>query len=47
MNGSCIDINECLNSLSCANYNNTYCTNIPGSYECRCSAGYSVGGMIF
>jgi len=27
-------------------YDNTYCANIPGFYQCRCISGYSVGGKI-
>ncbi|CAF3697466.1 unnamed protein product [Rotaria sordida] len=45
IDGSCFDINECnMTQTICSNYNNTYCANTPGSYECRCSFNYSLGG---
>ncbi|CAF3955011.1 unnamed protein product, partial [Adineta steineri] len=45
INGSCIDINECaVNASACSVYNNTYCVNIKGSYECRCNFNYAIGG---
>ncbi|KAM3932726.1 uncharacterized protein RB166_005749 [Leptodactylus fuscus] len=34
----CDDINECMNSTSCAQ--NAVCTNLPGSYSCQCAPGY-------
>ncbi|CAF1395353.1 unnamed protein product [Rotaria sordida] len=45
IDGSCFDINECnMTQTICSNYSNTYCANTPGSYECRCSFNYSLGG---
>ncbi|XP_029427739.1 latent-transforming growth factor beta-binding protein 4 isoform X2 [Rhinatrema bivittatum] len=37
VNGSCVDINECLEAGLCQNGE---CTNIRGSYSCVCKAGY-------
>ena len=36
--GSCVDIDECSSSNSCAE--NQICHNVPGSYLCLCKSGY-------
>ena len=37
-----IDLNECSNKFVCAKH--AKCTNLPGSYKCKCNPGYSGGG---
>ncbi|XP_072000224.1 uncharacterized protein [Engystomops pustulosus] len=44
-NKHCNDINECMNSSSCAE--NALCSNAPGNYSCHCADGYDGDPYIF
>ena len=36
----CVDINECLESSTCAAQQNTFCVNQPGGFTCPCVSGF-------
>jgi EGF domain/MSP1 EGF domain 1 len=42
--GSCVDVNECNTGHDRCD-ENALCINEPGSYQCRCKAGYSGDGF--
>jgi fibulin 1/2 len=39
---SCVDINECLTDVCGSNAD---CTNVPGTYSCRCKRGKTKTGV--
>ncbi|VDM65322.1 unnamed protein product [Strongylus vulgaris] len=41
--GFCDDINECLDKSVCGGL---MCINLPGSYKCRCNAGYEFNEKV-
>ena len=44
VNGSCEDVDECQGENFCDTFENVECINLPGSYNCQCSAGYFGNG---
>lgn len=40
--GACVDINECLNGGCLGTAGARYCKNFPGTWECGCSAGFTL-----
>uniref|UniRef100_A0A0K0D5X1 EGF-like domain-containing protein n=1 Tax=Angiostrongylus cantonensis TaxID=6313 RepID=A0A0K0D5X1_ANGCA len=41
--GFCDDINECIDESIC---DGLMCINLPGSYKCRCNAGYEFNEKV-